>query len=128
MTPQNILFIDSHVAAHQTLTTSLGADTEWHLLNTDQDGIEQMQRILSGRTGLDSIQLVSHGSAGTLYLSSTVPDSANLGSYQSQLQAIGSSLTATGDILLYDCDVAQGDAGVSCVNSLAQITGADVAA
>lgn len=49
-------------------------------------------------------------------------------SYQTQLQAIGSSLTETGDILLYGCNVAQGDVGVSFVNSLAQITGADVAA
>ncbi len=79
MTCQNIVFIDSRVAGYQNLTASLGADTEWHLLNAGQDGVEQMQRILSGRSGLESIQVVSHGSAGTLYLGSTVLNSGNLG-------------------------------------------------
>ena len=128
MAAKNIFFIDSRVADYQNLIAQFGAGTEWHLLNAEQDGIEQMQRLLEGRTGLDSIQIVSHGSVGTLYLGSTVLNSGNLGSYQSQLQTIGASLSATGDLLLYGCDVAQGEAGLQFIDSLAQMTGADVAA
>ncbi len=93
-----------------------------------RDGVAQMAQILNGRSGLDSIQIVSHGSVGALYLGSTVLDASTLGSYQSQLQAIGSSLTASGDILLYGCNVAQGDAGIAFIQALAGSTGADVAA
>jgi len=128
MTTKNIVFIDSRVADLETLIASLGADTEWYVLSAEVDGIEQMQSILAGYTGLDSIQVISHGAIGTLYLGSTVLNSDNLGSYQDQLQVIGSSLTETGDILLYGCDVAQGEEGVSFINSFAQMTGADVAA
>jgi Ca2+-binding RTX toxin-like protein len=125
---KNIFFIDSRVAGYETLIAGLSADTEWYLLDANEDGVDQMQRILAGYSDLDSVQVISHGSAGTLYLGSTVLNGDNLTSYQTQLQAIGSSLTETGDILLYGCNVAQGDVGVSFVNSLAQITRADVAA
>ena len=128
MTTKNVVFIDSRVAGYETLIAGLSADTEWYLLDANQDGVDQMQRILAGYSDLDSVQVISHGSSGTLYLGSTVLNGDNLYSYQTQLQAIGSSLTETGDILLYGCNVAQGDVGVSFVNSLAQITGADVAA
>jgi len=110
------------------LIAGLGADTQWYLLNADQDGIDQMQLILANYSGLKSIQIVSHGSIGTLYLGSTVLRSGNLASYQNQMQAIGSSLTESGDILLYGCNVAQGDAGKLFIDSLANLTGADIAA
>ena len=48
--------------------------------------------------------------------------------YSSALAKIGSSLNSAGDILLYGCNVAQGDIGQSFINTLAQLTGADVAA
>jgi uncharacterized delta-60 repeat protein len=128
MSTENVVFIDSRVAGYETLIAGLGADTQWYLLNADQDGIDQMQLILANYSGLKSIQIVSHGSIGTLYLGSTVLRSGNLASYQNQMQAIGSSLTESGDILLYGCNVAQGDAGKLFIDSLANLTGADIAA
>ncbi len=123
----NIVFIDSQVQDHAALTDSLGPDTEWFLLNRDEDGVVQMQRVLANYSDLDAIHIVSHGAPGTLYLGNTVITSANLTSYQNQWQAIGQSLGETGDILLYGCNVAQKDVGISFVDSLAQMSGADVA-
>ncbi len=123
-----IAFIDSRVADYQTLIDGLAEGTEWFLLNAGFDGIGQMESILSGYTGLEAIQIISHGSQGTLYLGNTVLDSGNLAAYQSSLQAIGASLSETGDILLYGCNVAQGDADIHFIDSLAGITAADVAA
>ena len=128
MTTKSVVFIDNRVAGYETVVAGFGADTEWYLLDSNQDGVAQMQRILTDYSELDSIQVISHGSTGTLYLGSTVLNGDNLSSYQTQLQSIGSSLAETGDILIYGCNVAQGDFGVNFVNSLAQITGADVAA
>jgi Ca2+-binding RTX toxin-like protein len=125
---KNLFFIDSRVADYQTLVAGLGADSAWVLLDADQDGVLQMQSALANYSHLDSIQIVSHGSAGTLYLGSTRLDSANADDYQSQLQTIGSSLTETGDLLLYGCNVGAGATGAQFIASLAALTGADVAA
>ena len=128
MTTKNLVFIDSRVADYQTLIAGLSADTEWVLLEADKDGLLQMQAALAGYSDLDAIQIISHGSVGTLYLGSIVLDSSNILDYQRELQAIGSSLTATGDILLYGCNVGQGEVGLQFIDAVAQITGADVAA
>ena len=124
----HIVFIDSRVNDIQSLIAGLGPDTQWVMVDANQDGIAQMQAALAGLSGLDSIQVVSHGSVGTLVLGTTVLNASSLGSYETQLKAIGTSLSATGDLMLYGCNVAQGDAGVRFMDALAQATGADVAA
>ena len=128
MTTRNLFFIDSRVADRQTLIGSLPADSKWHLLDADEDGIEQMLAVLANYGELESIQIVSHGAPGTLYLGSSVLDNASLDGYSNQLASLGNSLTETGDILLYGCNVAEGEQGQQFVATLAQLTGADVAA
>ena len=128
MTTSNFFFIDSRVENYQALVAGLQATDTWVLLNAEQDGLDQMVRALSGVKDLYSIQIISHGSQGALYLGSTVLDGSNLSSYAAQLANIGSAMTPTGDILLYGCNVAQGDVGVQFINALVQATGADVAA
>lgn len=127
MSTLNVFFIDSRVSDYQTLIPGLPADSIWFLLNADEDGVAQMASILKGYSELDSIQVISHGSAGTLYLGSTVLESSNLSDYQSQFKSIGSSLTENGDILLYGCNVATGPIGMQFITSFADVTGADVA-
>ena len=107
MTTRNIFFIDSGVANYQALIDALPANSEWFLLNPDQDGIEQMQTILSNYSELDSIQILSHGAQGVLYLGNTALDQHNIDSYSSQLGHIGKSLSPSGKLLLYGCNVAQ---------------------
>lgn len=101
MAAKHIFFIDSRVENYTTLIDNLGADAEFYLLGADDDGVEQMQGLLAHYADLDSIQIISHGATGALYLGNTVLNSDNLFSYSDQLQAIGASLSATGDILLY---------------------------
>jgi|GEM_PF-1444474 len=128
MSPHCIAFIDSRVADYETLIAGFSADTRWHVLVAQQDGVAQIERLLAGESGLDAIHIISHGAPGTLYLGSTLLTSSNLPEHAQRLQSIGASLTATGDILLYGCNVAQGEEGQAFVNALAALTGADVAA
>lgn len=121
---KNTVFIDSRVQNRQTIVDSLTDDTQWVLLNSDQDGVWQMR---AEYTGLNLIQIISHGSVGSVYLGGTVLKQSNLSSHRSSLQAIGSSLTASGDILLYGCNVGQEADDEAFIDSLAGITGADVA-
>jgi uncharacterized delta-60 repeat protein len=126
--PKSIIFVDSRVADYQSLIDSFVEPAEVFVLDGESDGLAQIAAYLQGRTGIDAIHVISHGSQGALYLGSSVLDSDSLASYQSQLASIGGALTETGDILLYGCNVAQGDVGLQFVTSLAQYTGADVAA
>jgi len=125
---RNLVFIDSRVADYQRLANSLAGVSEVHVLDSASEGLRQIAAHLLGRTDIDAVHVISHGSAGALYLGSTRLDSGSLPAYGSQLASIGSSLTAPGDLLLYGCDIAQGDAGQAFIQQLARITGADVAA
>ncbi len=124
----NVIFIDSSVTNYQSLLAELGPDVEVHILNSEQDGVLQMAELLKGRSGLDSIHILSHGSDGSLSLGSTALNNANLALYKQALQQIGAALTAGGDISLYGCDVAKSATGLRFINRLAHLTGADVAA
>src|SRR4029077_2829630 len=48
--------------------------------------------------------------------------------YAEQFQQIGRSLSANADLLIYGCDFGRGEAGQVALNTLANLTGADVAA
>lgn len=125
---KSVLFVDSKVKNYQTLLAGLSSDVEVHLLNAVEDGVLQMADILKGRTGLDAIQILSHGSSGALALGSGFLNTDNVAFYAEALGQIGSALSETGDILLYGCDVAQGATGLAFIDQLSALTGADVAA
>ncbi len=127
-TANEIVFIDSGVEDYETLEAGVRAGVEVLILKDTQDGVTQISQALLGKTGLDAIHLISHGSAGSLQLGSTELSSDRMAHYANALSQIGSSLTETGDIMLYGCDVAHGDVGQEFVLALANATDADVAA
>ncbi len=128
MPTKNLFVFDPSVSDYQTLLTDLPADSDWVVLDPNRDGVIQVRDILANYTDLDSLQIISHGSTGAIYLGNSVLNSANIQSYTAALADIGASFTTDGDILIYGCDVAKGEAGQQFINSLAQLTGADVAA
>ena len=66
--------------------------------------------------------------SGSLQLGNTHLDGSTLDDYAGQLRTWGASLSENADILLYGCNVADGEWGVAFVENLAALTGADVAA
>ncbi|RLJ65139.1 DUF4347 domain-containing protein [Sulfurisoma sediminicola] len=125
---KSIVFIDERVSDLQSLIEGFAPDTEWFLLRGDEDGVAQIARTLAKRSRLDSVHIVSHGSAGSLLLGNGTLDSDTLPAYQAAMSAIGASLATDGDILLYGCDVAQGSDGAAFLAQMAAFTGADIAA
>ena len=100
----SIVFIDTRVPDYQTLIYGLEPGMEFYLIDGQADGLNQIVAKLQGRTDIDALHIISHGSSGALYLGSTVLDSSNLSDYAVQLNQIGNALTETGDILLYGCN------------------------
>uniref|UniRef100_Q3AR75 VCBS n=1 Tax=Chlorobium chlorochromatii (strain CaD3) TaxID=340177 RepID=Q3AR75_CHLCH len=123
-----VVFIDSRISDVNALISRFAVGTEYYVLDSERDGILQITEALAGKSGYSSLQIFSHGTAGSLMLGSTVLNNAALSNYTAQLAAIGGALTASGDILLYGCNVAAGDVGQQFIAALAEATGADVAA
>ncbi|WP_291596414.1 Ig-like domain-containing protein [Comamonas sp.] len=125
---QEVVFVDSQVSNIGELLAGLASNAEVVILDASKDGLQQMADYLQGRSGLDAIHLLSHGADGTVQMGNVWLSSGNLAEHSTALQSIGAALKADGDLLLYGCDVGQGDKGQYFLDQLAAITGADVAA
>ncbi|MCQ4240269.1 Ig-like domain-containing protein [Stutzerimonas stutzeri] len=125
---QEVVFIDNKVNNHQQLLSSLKSGTEVVLVDGSQNGLQQIADYLQGRTGIDAIHILSHGSAGTLHLGDLVLTGENLDQHSKLLTEVGNALSSEGDILLYGCDIAADRAGMALINGLAAATEADVMA
>ncbi|GGU56886.1 hypothetical protein GCM10009504_12330 [Pseudomonas laurentiana] len=123
-----VVFVDSQVSNAGKLLEGLPANTEIVVLDPNKDGLQQMADYLKGREGLDAIHLLSHGADGTVQMGNVWLASNNLAEHRAALESIGAALKADGDLMLYGCDVGQGEKGQAFLNQLASITGADVAA
>ncbi|MEH2062181.1 MAG: DUF4347 domain-containing protein, partial [Nostoc sp.] len=126
---QNIVFIDPKVIDYQNLIAGITLGSEVVILDPNRDGLTQITEFLAQRksNSVQSIHIVSHGSAGSLQLGSSNLNLTNLNSYTNQLKKWVNALTDNADILIYGCDVASGE-GIKFVQQISQMTGADVAA
>ena len=112
----------------EALFSTIDASSNGYVLDSSLDSISHLRRILSSYHYLDSVQIISHGSTGAFNTGSAVLNSVTIPDYPTQIEAIGSSLKAAEDLLLYGGDIASGDTEQIFINDLARITVTDVAA
>ncbi len=126
---QEIIFIDTSVDDYQTLLLGIDPSAEAILLDATRDGIEQIAEILSERSDIDAIHLIAEGNAAELHLGTTfLTQESIIGKYANLLTQIGQSLSANADLLIYGCNFGQGETGLGAMKTLAELTGADLAA
>ena len=129
---QEIIFVDAATPDYQQLLDGLtnNPDIQYQIfiLQSDQNGIEQISSALSKNQGIDAIHLVSHGNGEGLQLGNTWLSNTSLNSYNEQLQQWNDALDQDADILIYGCDLASQQEGQSLINNLAALTQADVTA
>ena len=125
---QEVVFIDGQVTNKQQLIEGFAPGTEVVVLDSSQDGLQQIANYLEGREGIDAVHIFSHGSAGKLLLGNTWIDAGTLDARSDVLAQLGNVFSEQGDLLLYGCDVASGDKGADFIQRLASATGTDVAA
>ena len=126
--PSTVIFVDSNVADYESLVNSVEPGTEVVVLDTNRNGVEQITEVLANYDNLDSVQILSHGDSAALQLGNGSLDNNNIESYENQLQQWGKALSENGDILLYGCNVAEGEQGQAFINRLGEMTAADIAA
>ena len=124
---RSIAFVDEGLANSHELVSEL---SNHHVvqIQSELDGIEQITQVLSQHQNLENIHIFSHGSSGALQLGNATLSQSFLDEYRDDLQRWGDALLWEGDIFLYGCDVADGEAGQAFVEQVAQLTEADVAA
>lgn len=125
---QEIVFVDGKLQDAQQLIAGLPSGTEFVVLDSNKDGLQQIADYLKDRSNVDAIHLLSHGSEGTVELGNTWLNTQNIGQHSQTLNAIGAALAADGDILIYGCNTGEGTQGATLLNELARLTQTDVAA
>ncbi len=127
-TTGGIVFVDSTVEDYQSLMAGVIAGTEVVILDSEQDGVEQISKVLAGCRGVSSLHIVSHGRPGSVQLGTGQLSLDTLANYASQLQSWAKALADEADILLYGCEVAAGQQGAAFIHCLRQLTGKAIAA
>lgn len=131
--PQELVLIDAAVS-HPTFFVSQLRPDQAALLLTSDSSIDSITQRISRYRNLKAIHVISHGKSGQVQLGRTplnvgqLAGTPNHGHLRSQLRLWGEALAKDGDLFLYGCDVAGGPSGLALMQTLRQITGADIAA
>ena len=129
-----IVFLDTSVEDFQQLLDDLWSNNdperefEVVLLQNSRDGIEQITEALAGRSGIDAVHIVSHGTDASVKLGSTWLTRDSFAGYVGDIWKWESALSADADLLFYGCDLAASADGQELIESISMLTGADVAA
>ena len=133
-----LVIIDPGVEEYQTLVNGTVDGADVVVLDGDRDGIEQITEILHqysassiSHPAFFSLHLVSHGSSGRLDLGNSQLSLETIDRYAWDLQSWFSAFSsphATPTLLIYGCNVAQGDRGKAFIHQLQLFTGAAIAA
>jgi predicted outer membrane repeat protein len=130
--PLELIVIDPRTPDYLELvkgvSTDSGSDYLVYMLDAEQDGVQQVSDLLAQHQDLNAVHLISHGSSEGIQLGTTWLDNNSLAEYQNQISDWSAVFDAEADILIYGCDLAGAAAGEQLIQSLAQLTGADVAA
>ena len=134
---QELILIDGGVEDHAALLNDILENRDPNLVSVqfidpNVDGVEEISRILAeasanGQT-FDAIHIVSHGDAGEVQLGNTTLDNTPLSQYSDDIASWQQGLSEHADILFYGCDLAATEDGMSLVDSISLLSGADVAA
>ena len=125
---QTVVFVDSRVKDSAELLKDVAPGTQVVQLDATRDGLQQIADYLDQHQGVSSVQIIAHGNAGDLWLGNSYLSADNVAERSAVLAEIGKDMNVGGDILIYACNTAQGERGISFVDSLAALTGRDIAA
>ncbi|TYQ31277.1 DUF4347 domain-containing protein [Pseudanabaena sp. UWO310] len=124
----NFVFIDSTVKNYQTLLDGTNGGSSVTVINPNQYGIQKVTETLASVTGANSLHIVSEGDVGNFWLGKDFVSTENIAKYANDLQAWKTALSPAANILLYACNLANGENGAALVQAVKNYTGREVAA
>ncbi|MEM6692028.1 MAG: DUF4347 domain-containing protein, partial [Planctomycetota bacterium] len=130
-TASTLVFVDSTVPDIAQVLDDLAEnqpEAQVFVLGSDTDGIEQITSILKGYDEVEDIHIISHSVDAEVVLGNTRLSQQTIAGYAGDIASWGSSLADEADILFYGCDLASSAQGRELIDSIAELTDADVAA
>jgi Domain of unknown function (DUF4347)/Malectin domain/Glucose / Sorbosone dehydrogenase/IPT/TIG domain len=127
ISPHTIAFVDPNIFDAAAVMANLRSDVKI-LLDPTKDGITQISEALRQYQGLSGIDIISHGDVANLQLGTATLDANSLPQYADAIEQWRSALAPQADILIYGCNVAAGASGRAFIDTIGNLTGADVAA
>ena len=123
-----ILFVDPFVPDLATLLAHVRPQVDAVILDPRRPAAQQIAAALGGRDGLDAIHIVAHGVPGQVCFGAGTWSLATLQADAGALAAIGRALAPAGELRLWSCRTAEGEAGAAFLGALAEAVGAEVCA
>jgi Ca2+-binding RTX toxin-like protein len=120
------LVVDPAVVDYQTLLNGIAADTKVLVLDSAQDGVEQITQALA-ETQIKHLHILSHGNPGEVQLGSTFLNQQSLADYAAQLKLWARALQGA-EVFLYGCKVAAGAIGRQFIQGLKSELGTEITA
>ncbi|QDT13193.1 carbohydrate-binding domain-containing protein [Planctomycetes bacterium K23_9] len=127
-TAKHLVFVDPNVPEMAQIVDGVHQGSELVLLQADQDGIDQISRVIATHRDVASIHIIAHGQSGQVQIGNSIVTEATLVQCQDRLRGWRNALAADADILIYGCHTGSGVSGLQFMQRLASLTGADVAA
>ncbi|MEA5421501.1 CHAT domain-containing protein [Spirulina sp. CCNP1310] len=130
--PLSLTFLDATVPDYLSLLYGGRPGTTTVVITPEMAGIREITRVLSHFADwgerVDEVHIVAEGNAGNFWLGSDFVENTTVNQYADLFQQWHRALAPGADLLLYSCFTALGAVGEALINSLADLTGADVAA
>src|ERR1700730_282753 len=105
-----VLFIDPAVSDIEIIVAELRPDVDAVLLESARPAAQQMAEALACRRPLAAVHVIAHGAPRQVHFSAGHWSTASLPHDRDELAAIGQALSTDGELRLWCCDTAQGDA------------------
>lgn len=126
-----IVFVDAAVENLESVLADVTGNSngaEVFVLDSDRDGIEVISEVLKSKTDVGQVHLVTHADGDSVRLGNVLLNNRTIHGFAGQIATWGSSLTSDADVVFYGCDLAASSSGQELIESVAALTGADVAA
>jgi hypothetical protein len=124
---REVAFINCTVKDAQSIIDGLDDDIDIVMLD-QMDAFDQIEQYLSEHSDIESIRIFTHGNEGYFKIGIANVNNEYIQNHADQFNYWGDSLSQDADIMIYGCDLAASTEGQTLVQSLATLTGADIAA
>lgn len=132
---KEVIFVDQNVKSYTDLLKGvdlnklISGELEIVILKDNTSGVAQITNYLNQFDHqIDTVHIVSQGNSGTAFLGADTLNISTINHYQTELTQWSHSLASGADILFYGCNIGQGTSGQDLVQSLHELTQADIAA
>ncbi|MFK7840316.1 MAG: DUF4347 domain-containing protein [Bdellovibrionales bacterium] len=123
-----IAFIDMRIPDADILSNNLRDNVQVIYIDPTKDGFIQINNILSSQDAIDSAHIFTHADSNGFHLGNSLITSKTISDNAENFSAWHQHLSENSDILFYGCDLAENSDGRTLLATIAELTGADVAA